>query len=244
MIIDENSPLRRRPSINPEQTLFLDGICYSIEMADLAYCRLRNTLNSMSINCVNRLPSKHIYSVSAILDAWSIIDSLDRLRGFLHCAEFVKKDLLPVNDPLTQHFNTVRLLRNSIQHIPQNVNKLIGNNKNHTILGSLSWFIFTDFKKMEGMCCTFTAGTAIQNTKIPMLNPAGKNIESPLDLITLSTSKYSICFSELMKYIKLMAIDIEKQICQQTLGLPKAAADITICLHMRFTDEQKRIDNP
>lgn len=240
MIIDENSPLRRLPVLNREQTLFLDGIRYSIEMADLAYCRLKETLYEMSINCGNQLPNKHIHVniVSSVLDAWSIIDSLDRLRGFLHCAEFVKKDSLPNDDPLKQNFNTVRNLRNSIQHIPGNVDKLIS--KNQTILGSLSWYTCLDSKEMKGLSCTFAAGTVLQNSALPFVNPAGKNIELPVDIITLSASGYSVCLSELMKYIKLMVMDIEKQLSQQTLGLPKAAADFIVCAHMRLIDEQKK----
>ena len=42
MIIDEGSPFRRLPSeLDRRQALFLDGIRYSVEMADLAHTRLR-----------------------------------------------------------------------------------------------------------------------------------------------------------------------------------------------------------
>lgn len=163
MIIDKNSPLRRLPLLNRKQTLFLDGIRYSIEMADLSYCRLRETLYKMSINCCSSLPNDHINTVSAVLDAWSIIDSIDRLRGLLYLAEFVKKDLLPNDDPLKQYMDDIRLLRNSIQHIAQRIDMMVS--KNLTILGSLSWFTCIDSKEMTGVCCTLVAGTVIGSVK-------------------------------------------------------------------------------
>ena len=237
MIIGENSPLRRLPLLNRKQTLFLDGIRYSIEMADLSYCRLRETLYNMSINCCNSLPNNHINTVSAVLDAWSIIDSVDRLRGLLYLAKFVKKDSLPIDDPLKQYMENVRLLRNSIQHIAQRIDMMIS--KNLTILGSLSWFTCTDSTEMRGVCCTLVAGTVIHNSEHPFVNPCGKNIELPVDLITLSASGYSVCFSELMNYIRIMVKDFEDQLSQKTSELPKAGADFLVCVHIRPSEEQK-----
>lgn len=45
MIVSEESRFRRLPpELKPKQRLFFDGIRYSIETADLAYSRLRETL--------------------------------------------------------------------------------------------------------------------------------------------------------------------------------------------------------
>lgn len=44
MIINNDSPLRRLPPLDPKTTLILDGIRYSIEMADAAYSKLHKTI--------------------------------------------------------------------------------------------------------------------------------------------------------------------------------------------------------
>jgi len=82
VIIGQESVLRRIPAaLARTQSLFIEGIRFSIEMADLAHSRLRETLPPLSRmeNPVGESPS----SVSAMLDAWSIVDSLHRLRGLL-----------------------------------------------------------------------------------------------------------------------------------------------------------------
>jgi len=45
MIIEDDSPFHQLPAaLNRKQTLFLDGIRYSVEMADLAHSRLQAAL--------------------------------------------------------------------------------------------------------------------------------------------------------------------------------------------------------
>ena len=49
MIVQANSPFRHLPvNLDSRQTLFLDGIRYSIEMIDIAYTRIRQTLYQLS----------------------------------------------------------------------------------------------------------------------------------------------------------------------------------------------------
>lgn len=84
MIISDGSPLRRLPSeLDRRQALFLDGIRYSVEMADLAYTRLRQTLFNLAEQRGSGTSLDHWLFVSAVQDAWSLIDSLHRLRGLL-----------------------------------------------------------------------------------------------------------------------------------------------------------------
>jgi len=74
MIIGPDSPLRRLPTaLDRKQALFLDGIRFSVEMADLAYQRLRHTL----LNFESSFDRSAAYSpgVVAMIDAWVIIDN-------------------------------------------------------------------------------------------------------------------------------------------------------------------------
>ena len=54
MIISENSPFRKLPLLDRKTSLFLDGIRYSIEMADLAYSRLYSVLCKKTFTVLNQ----------------------------------------------------------------------------------------------------------------------------------------------------------------------------------------------
>lgn len=77
-----------------KQALFIEGIRVSIEMADLAHQRLQGILPLLSsMQPINQEPHP---SVSAMLDAWSIVDSLHRLRGLMrHMPGIQKRDRVP-----------------------------------------------------------------------------------------------------------------------------------------------------
>src|SRR5438270_4866665 len=91
MIIDNNSPFRRIPvQTNRKQMLFFDGIRYTVEMADLAHQRLRETLYEIAQNPTVPEPNPHDFA-SAVLDAWSIVDLVYRLRGLIEQAPGIKQ---------------------------------------------------------------------------------------------------------------------------------------------------------
>ncbi len=67
MMIREDSPLRRLPSgLDLKQTLFLDAIRYSVDMADIAHTRLRETLISLTYEDVMEGETINITSSNAV----------------------------------------------------------------------------------------------------------------------------------------------------------------------------------
>ncbi len=92
--ITSYSPLRRLPSgLNIKQTLFFDAIRYSVEMADMSHCRLKETL----IDLTGKFKSTKkkdlgTETVRAFLDAWSIVDSINRLKALLNQLPYAKKN--------------------------------------------------------------------------------------------------------------------------------------------------------
>jgi hypothetical protein len=82
LIIRGGSPLRGIPGfLGRRQALFIEGIRYSIDMAEIAYDRLRNTL--LTISSMDKSDAEDPAHASAMLDAWSIVGSLNRLRRLL-----------------------------------------------------------------------------------------------------------------------------------------------------------------
>src|SRR5215813_5594421 len=81
-LIPDDSPLRHlRNYFSREQALFFDGIRYAAEMADIAYWRLFDLLQEMSSLHDTELTTRQI--ATAMLDVWSVVDSVHRLRDLL-----------------------------------------------------------------------------------------------------------------------------------------------------------------
>lgn len=119
MVIKNDSPLRRLPSdLNMKQTLFLDAIRYSVEMADVAHIRLRETLLSLTSEFRSRRKAVNVGSagLNAMLDAWSLVDSIHRLRMLLKHMPFVKQKS-PGLVSFYKQTTGIDDLRNAIQHI-------------------------------------------------------------------------------------------------------------------------------
>jgi hypothetical protein len=94
-MIDFNSPLRRLPpQLDRKQALFFDGIRHSVEIVHLAYSRLQHTLTNFALNYeVTPLPSETF--TSAFLDAWAVVDGIDRFRAFWKLMPNTERGPLP-----------------------------------------------------------------------------------------------------------------------------------------------------
>lgn len=118
MILADDSPLNRIPLIpDPVLVQLLDGIRYSIAMADLSYSRLENDLKPV----FEPNPQPHRIAVAAFLDAWSFVDAINRLRNLLEKA--VRQRAIPQVRVFLGATETYRHLRNDIQHLETELKK-------------------------------------------------------------------------------------------------------------------------
>lgn len=129
MIVGEDCPLRRLPAaLDRKQTLFLDGIRYSAEMADLAHVRVQHTLHRLAMSSKDSEENSgnldHLAVLSAMQDAWAIVDSLHRLRGLLQQMPGIKQNT-PNMRVFRQQTDKVEDLRNGVQHLNQQIHKLV-----------------------------------------------------------------------------------------------------------------------
>lgn len=113
VLIPDDSPIRRLPdNSSREQALIFDGIRYAAEMMDIAYWRLFDLLQEMSSLPDDKLTTRQI--ATAMLDVWSVVDSVNRLRDLLREPIGVRHDawwklfILRTKD--------IDALRNDIQH--------------------------------------------------------------------------------------------------------------------------------
>lgn len=230
MIIDDNSPFRRVPAqTNRKQMLFYDGIRYSVEMADLAHTRLRETLYEIAQSPTAPEPYPHEFA-SAVLDAWSIVDLVHRLRGLIEQAPGVKQKSPPLLSFMKKTAEVERL-RNSVQHLNQQIHKIA--EFNIPVWGALSWVTLLDPERRSVWTCTLVAGTFFERTE-PLINPLGKQFSPPVDLITLEASNCSVCLSDAMRSVEQVARSLEDHLREQFKDLPNMGRDALLCGQIGF----------
>jgi len=133
MLIPENSLLRRPPAdLSRKQVLMLDAIRYAAEMANIAYERLSSHLQKLAESGVNSSPSDGAH---AMLDAWSIVDSVHRFRKFLELFPGLSNSTW--KRLLMDRTADIADLRDCVQHQEGEIADLISDGGQ--IWGYLSW---------------------------------------------------------------------------------------------------------
>lgn len=133
LTIPEDSPLRKPPAaFSRKQVIILDGIRYAAEMADIAYERLCLTLQEMAAALTEPLVRDN---ATAMLDAWSIVDSSHRFRDLIANLPGVANSAWKRN--LRDHTSDVDALRDRVQHQLGEIDGLVENGGQ--LWGYLSW---------------------------------------------------------------------------------------------------------
>jgi hypothetical protein len=232
LIIGEDSPLRRLPAaLDRKQMLFLDGIRYSVEMADLAHARLQQSLCRLTADQSSSERFDHLDALSAVQDAWSMVDSLHRLRGLIRQMPGFKQNT-PNMRVFRQQTDKVEDLRNAVQHLNHEIDKLVG--ANQTVWGSLSWFASPWPDAGMGTIGLLVAGTVFTSEGHPMVNPAGKEMHGLVDLVTLTAYGHSLNLSNAMRHVEGLIKSMEDQSKEQFADHPTAAGELLLCAQVRF----------
>ncbi len=237
LLFQENSPFRKLPNnLNRPQMMSFDAIRYSIEMANISYLRLVATLEKIGKDW--RETSYHpslLLKISAMHDAWSIVDSSFRLRCLIETSPNLKKKGPGIQLFLRQT-QGIAQLRNVVQHLNTEIRKLI--ELNVPAWGVLNWVELTDQEKMEIMSYTFIPGTLFSASS-PVVNPAGKVFDSIIDHITLNVGEHSICLSDVFRSIKKLAVKFSEALENHIDPANVAGADVLLGLVMTFQEKVK-----
>ena len=211
--------------------MFFDAIRYSIEMANISYVRLVATLEVIGKEW--RETSNHpslLFKISALHDAWSIVDSSFRLRCLIEASPHLKKKGPGIQLFLRQT-QGIAQLRNVVQHLNTEIRKLI--ELNVPAWGVLNWVEVTDQEKMEFMSYAFIPGTVFSSSS-PVVNPAGKAFDSTIDHITLNVGEHAICLSDMLRSIKKLSVKFSQALESQIDPANAAGADVLVGLVMAF----------
>lgn len=230
MIIEGASPLRRLPAaLDRRQALFLDSIRYSIEMADIAHVRLRKTLFEISTSDAADTEQRHLLTVSSILDAWSIVDSVHRLRALVRRMPGLKKSTAGARSFMRQ-VEEVEVLRNAVQHLDTELDRRV--EANLPAWGVLTWIAVVG--EQRAAACALISGSIAPAQQVELPNPAGRTVEVPVDSITLSASGRSVCLSKVMRAVQTMVRQLEPSLSEQFGEHSQGAADLFVATIIGF----------
>lgn len=99
--------------------LYLDGIRYSVSMADVAARRLRVTLDEVAVrHAASQEAEEQV--VSALLDAWSIIDMCHRARELVQATPGLSQKL-PGIQVFLRGTSHIEDLRHYVQHFRKGI---------------------------------------------------------------------------------------------------------------------------
>jgi hypothetical protein len=234
MIIAENSPFRRLPAqLNRKQALYFEGIRYSVEITDIAYNRLRTVLAEFSPSDSDR-KDKHLLFSTALQDAWTIVDSIHRLRQLITRTPGIKQKV-PALEVYKRKTAVIQKLRHAVQHLDTEIPSLL--KQNLPIWGVLTWVKVQDCEKGILFSCALVPGTVYSFQDLQILNPLGKEVTLPVDLFNLSMGGNSICLSEVIRLTGELINGIEPQLENQFRNLPTSGSDLLVMIEVNVGQE-------
>jgi hypothetical protein len=234
-VFDVESPIRHLPrDLNFTQRRFLEGIRFGIEMTQLSHVRLRELLTEVSRK--GTYPSERYpdQAANAFLDAWSMVDSIHRLRELLSAMPNVKKSLPPL-EIFMRATSEIEPLRNHAQHLKGD---LLDPTLGHLpVWGTLGWLWVVDTSLSHFISGVVAAGSYASEL-FPIHTPANRIYHDQLDHITLSIGVSQINLSEAMRKIVQLARALEKNIKPQLEGkVELAPVDMLMLLNIAMEHE-------
>ena len=221
-LISADSSLRKLPDgLKQSDRMLLDGIRYSVEMAEIGYKRLINSLYLISFSDEQ---SEVVDFAAIFADIWSIIDAVSRLRRLIYAIPNAK------DHETAQSFysktDSIRLLRNRVQHMEERYVELV--ELQEPAWGYITWVSFyqfsTDGLPSAGRTHLLASGS-IRGVELQFESPLKKSIAAPLGMISLRAFGFFIDIDETIADIKLVVQVLEESFAQHFSGMPTSLAD-------------------
>jgi len=226
MIVNDDSPLRRLPTLDPRETALVDAIRFAIEMADHAHTRLRNAAHAVSLSQLRKEQFPKNAFAPIFLDAWSIIDSVHRLRVLLQSSLLRNRSQVRGFLGATQSTKT---LRDAIQHLDERLEDLAQGNL--PTWGALAWMFGNHPTDHRAWCHVMVAGTVRVGQEHLFLKPEGE-IRLPVDRLTLTAHGVEVSLSATMDSVEKLTRFLEDDIRSQTSNLQPVGSDLLLSLEI------------
>lgn len=232
-LVTSASVLRRVPmNVTDEDKVVLDGIRYSLEIADRAYRRLRQTLWDIS-----REPeAEHVeLYVDVVSDAWTVVDSLNRLREMCNagCSYLEQNHYKNYAETL----QPVVMLRNANQHMRTRQQKIIADKE--SAWGVISWFSVADTPPTHIDGHSLVAGS-LRSLDIPMPDVPQHQFRMPVDFISMRAQKTEASISQLMLATMEFAEHLERDLSNVFPANAPHSRDAYARVTYKFTETEDR----
>ncbi len=213
--LSSKSLLKNIPIYFPaDEVIVLDGLRHAIEIACYAHNRLSGNLLRISSEC--KLKEGDVECV--FLDAWAIVDAIDRFRSLLQLIYSPKfswslgSSIININ----KEFFNIRSLRNVADHLAQRVPYVVS--KKGSALGILKWLAVRNFSVntplSEFVVSTYSIvpGTAYHPEFQFLLVDGGEPIDLPVGMIMLYAGEYSCDLNASIKKIIAASEGLESEL--------------------------------
>jgi hypothetical protein len=190
--------------------MFLDGIRYSIDMADEAFGQVRSALLTISKDesaIGQQLPL-------ALLGAWGVVDSVNRLRILLEGMRGIKRTA--ETKLFLSKLSKAKELRDAVQHLPGEIQQFA--TEQEPTWGSLSWVVPPAGPLASGTIFTAVPGSLRSLQGLPAVNPLGRAVERPIGCMELSAFGHTISLSEAHDALVLFVPAFERSIAKAFEG--------------------------
>jgi hypothetical protein len=236
MPINDNSPLRRLPErLDKRQRLFLEGIRYSTEMAELAYARLCATAEQATRAAVGKEEQGPPHA-ALFIDAWSIVDSIHRLRAILRRLHELQWSDSP--QQFLDRTSAFHELRNQVQHLDK---RLLGlASRNAPVWGYLTWVAGWPDRPNEGFLIWALGGAVVRREDFPAV-PPGRPFTLPVDLVELTSRgkdfrRLTVSLTEGIGHVQSCISALERSLAPQFSNEPTLGADMLLVTHFRWDE--------
>ncbi|MDQ3820926.1 MAG: hypothetical protein M3362_25025 [Acidobacteriota bacterium] len=214
-VFDKDSPFCRLPyELDSTQRRFLEGIRFAIEMAQVSSLRLRETLAQLSLSNKGEQDIADSVAVTVFLDAWSVVDSIHRLRELLQAMPKMKKRGVMLELFMRGTAQVVEL-RNHIQHLREELPR--PDSALLPVWGTLSWLFVLDTSLTRFLSGNIVAGYDVGSNRL-ILSPGNRTYHDQLDHITLSADSNQANLSEMMRLVVRIGRGLEKSLKPQLEG--------------------------
>ena len=205
MLIPEDSPLRQPPAtFSRRQVLILDGIRYSAEMASIAIERLDTHLQGLDASS-NEPRVRDI--ASAMLDAWSIVDSAHRFCDLVQNMPGLGNRVL--KRVVRERTRDVAKLRDCVQHQLGEVEGLIGGGGQ--MWGYLSWAQVRD-GRYTGKWLMMMAGSEYVGDEYLFIGPRVLPFSVPIGRVRLNAFGQEVHLGRTARALISAASDLASEI--------------------------------
>ena len=222
-LIGSDSPLSLLPrGIDPKQRLFLDAIRVSAHFVGLAYKRLIENLEK-SIPPENR---EKDCGLKAMVDAWSIVDSVYRLRQLVQRMPRYR-DRMPSKQVFLRSTSDAEDLRHAIQHLDTDIETLL--KAGQPPMGALTWIVPIDKSEGTMRIESFIPGQ-LEEASPGSLVSVPPDVPEHIDQVELWASEYRVNLSELYRAVAKLVSSLETSLRPQCPELPRGPADTWVSM--------------